>query len=335
MEGFRVLFRRPPLGMAEIAWRWSFGAALCLLATVGFLEYMDTLPVSALDLLLLRSRQPFLVSQAMADIFRGSGPRAAQAIIVLAIALSLGWIVVASWGRAVTLNSLVDYFREPQGETRWHLRGLGGLNALRVAAALGAVVGCMAAFVLAGIVSPDSDPAPGAAFLVFLTVLMMVAAAWLVINWFLSLAAVFVVAQGQDTFGALASAVGLCRDRTGAVVAASTWFGLAHLVAFVAGTSVVAFPLAFAGVLPAGVVIGGVLLVTLVYFAVVDLLYMGRLAAYVAIVEGPEPEPEVVAVPAYPAAPPVLYVVPEESRVDPDESILSDVPAPDGPPEPQ
>ena len=39
---------------------------------------------------------------------------------------------------------------------------------------------------------------------------------------------------------------------------------------------------------PAGVVLGGVLLVTLLYFAVTDFLYMGRLAAYVAIVEMPE-----------------------------------------------
>jgi hypothetical protein len=314
--------------MAEIAWRWSFGAALALLAGFGFLEYLDTLPVSTTDMLLLRSRQPFLVSQAVADIFHGSAPRAIQATLVLALALSLGWIVIASWGRAVTLTSLLEDFRDRTAEPRWRFRSLSGLNALRVAAALGAVVGFLAAFILSGAVSPDSDPSPGAAFLVFLTIVMMVATAWLVVNWFLSLSAVFVVAEGQDTFGALSAAVGLCRDRTGAVAAASSWFCLAHVVAFVVGSSIVAFPLAFAGVLPAGVVIGGVLLVALAYFAIVDLLYMGRLAAYVAIVERPAPAPEPVPIAAlsHVGDAATAGALPEASGIDPDELILSDVP---------
>ena len=28
LEGFRILFRRPSLVMAEISWRWTFGLAL-------------------------------------------------------------------------------------------------------------------------------------------------------------------------------------------------------------------------------------------------------------------------------------------------------------------
>ena len=72
----------------------------------------------------------------------------------------------------------------------------------------------------------------------------------------------------------------------------------------------VALPLGFAGVLPAGVVLGGVLLVTLLYFAVVDFLYVGRLAAYVCAsleVSHPRLEPIPAACPA-------------------DDDILSDIP---------
>jgi len=80
------------------------------------------------------------------------------------------------------------------------------------------------------------------------------------------------------------------------VTAATTWFGLAHGLAFMAATSVVAVPLAFAGVLPAAVVLGGLLLVTLLYFAVADFLYIGRLSAYVSMMEVPEaPKPELPA----------------------------------------
>ena len=69
--------------------------------------------------------------------------------------------------------------------------------------------------------------------------------------------------------------------------------------------------------------VGGVLLVTLLYFATVDFLYAGRLAAYVAILELPDaPPPQVNAGPS-PEGPMKLA-----SGVDQDELILSDIPAP-------
>ncbi|HUK24800.1 MAG TPA: hypothetical protein VLV49_09480 [Terriglobales bacterium] len=309
------MFRRPEIGLAEIAWRWSFGAAVVLLAAFGCLEFLATLPVSGEDLFLLRTRHPFLVSQALAHIFRGSGARAAEAAVLSVLALAAGWIAVASCGRAITLAGLRDYFRQRgavAGTSRWRLRTLAGLNALRATVALAAGFGGVAGFLLAGAVSPDSDPSPGAAFLVFTTILLLVAAAWLLVNWLLTLAAVMATGE-QKTMEALAGAAGLCRERGGAVAAASTWFGLAHVVALVVASSVVAFPLAFAGVLPAGVVMGGVLLVALMYFFVADFLYVGRLAAYLYIAERPAEVPKPLA-----EAPP--------SSVDGSELILSDVP---------
>lgn len=70
LEGFRAILRRPSFGLAEIAWRWSFGAAAGLLLIFSFFEYLDTLPVSQGDLLLLRTSQPVLVSRAVVHIFR-------------------------------------------------------------------------------------------------------------------------------------------------------------------------------------------------------------------------------------------------------------------------
>jgi hypothetical protein len=96
-------------------------------------------------------------------------------------------------------------------------------------------------------------------------------------------------------------------------------------VAFVLGTSVVAFPLGLAGVLPAGVVLGGVLLVTLLYLVVVDFLYVGRLAAYVAILELPESPVATEIGPLF--LPSAERQVPLGTSVDPDELILSDLPA--------
>src|SRR5713226_5754859 len=122
LEGFRAIFRQPSFGLAEIAWRWSFGVAAGLLLTFSFLEYLDTLPVTRGELFLLRTHHPILISQAITHIFRGSAPRVVVAAIVLALALAVAWIVIASLGRAVTVKALLDYFQERGAETRPTLR---------------------------------------------------------------------------------------------------------------------------------------------------------------------------------------------------------------------
>jgi len=319
LEGFATLFRLPSLGMAEIAWRWSFGLAVTALLAFSFREYLSTLPVTAADLFMLQTRHPALVLQAIARILQGSAPRVVTALIVLTLALTLAWIVLASLGRAATLKTLFEFFCKSDGSrsTVWRLTSLMGLNFLRAAALLAAVVGSVGAVLVAGAASSKTDPSPESALLIFWMLMMFVGLAWLMLNWFLSLAAIFVVGDGRTTFGALSSAADLCRDRPGAVIAAATWFGVAHTTAFVVASSVAAFPLGFAQVLPGGVVLGGVILVTLIYFAIADLLYVGRLAAYVFLIESPE------------------STQPSALRIQPsDDDILSDIPGLVPPPEP-
>jgi len=328
------MFRRPSVGFAEVMWRWCFGFAGITLVAISFLEFLDTLPVSHGDLLFLSSRQPLLISQAAAHIFRGSGARLVEATILLGTGLAILWMLAGSFGRVATLTGVVEYFRH-RGDAGDALpkfalqrddgcvRSLLGLNFFRVAVALAAAVGCFGALLLPGI-GPAKDLSPGMAFLIFLIVILLVWLAWSLVNWFLSLAAVFVVSDGRDTFGAVSAAADLCRRRGGQVSAVGAWFGLAHFGAFVMASCVVVFPLALAGVAPGWFVLSAVALITLFYFVVVDFLYVGRLAAYVAIAGWPE-------IPVVTAPPPP---VPDQPRgiepeppaaVDQAEVILSDV----------
>ena len=320
------MLTRPSFGLAEVAWRWSFGAAVSLLLGFAFLEYLDTLPVRNADLFLLRTAQPVLISQAVRHIFKGSAFRLIEAAAVLILALGVGWVIVSSLARAATIKALLAQFRETAENRNWRLWPLLTLNGFRLGTTLAAVVGLLAAFLLGGAVSRPAHPAPGSAFLIVLAIAMLVWISWSMLNWFLSLAGIFVVAEGETTFRAITATVDLCRTRAASVFAAGTWFGLAHLTAFVVATSVVAFPLGFASVLPASVVLGGVLLVTLLYFAIADFLYIGRLAAYVAILRLPD-------VPAIADAMPTPLLTlsgaghQSSSGVDPTELILSDAPA--------
>ena len=297
------MFRLPALGLAEISWRWSFGLAVTAALLFFIREYLSTLQVTAGEMLLLRTRQPALMLQALARIFQGSAPRAAAALVVLTLALTVAWIVLASFGRAVTLKALLEYFRAsgsgrlapapgplPFPITRG-LTSLMVLNSLRAATMLAAAVGVVGATVIAEAASSPDDPSPGKALLIFWVLVMLIGLACPLLNWYLSLAALLVVRDRASAFGALVKATDLCRMRPGALFAAGTWFGIAHTVLFVVATSAVAVPLGFAGMLPGGMVFGGVLLVTLLYFAAVDFLYVGRLATYVFLLEPPEPEP--------------------------------------------
>jgi len=332
LEGFRAVFRQPSCVLAEIAWRWSIGFAAASLFLFATVEYLRTLPVSATDLFFLSTRRPALIVKAIQHIFHGSAPRLLWTTLLLAAALALAWVVVAALGRVATVNSLLHYFREDQKLLRstatsarshdFQMRSLLGLNCFRVATSFAALVGFVGAAILASSASTKTDPSPGSVMLIFFMLAMFVWLVWALLNWLLSLASIFVISEGSDTFGALSGAVGLCRREIGPLFAAGTWFGIAHLTAFIVATSVIAFPLAFAGVLPAGVVLGGMLLTTLLYFASADFLYTGRLAAYIGILELPD---------IAPAAPVTLNVTPPPmvlTGFDRDELILSDVPNP-------
>jgi hypothetical protein len=290
--------------------------------------------------------------------------------LVAAVALAFLWILAASVGRATTVRSLVDYFARrteeategqtpqslansvPTPERSRPLRSLLRLNFLRVAVALAAILAFVGAAIVVNLIStsltsnnaasagvtpagsPPPDPASGLAFLLLFPLAGLIFLAWSGLNWVLSLAGVFAVRSAgdapEDALGALSAAVAFCRERGGAVFAVSTWTGLAHLTVFVVATTVVSMPLSLARIAPGWVVLAGVTVVTLAYFAVADWLYMARLAGYVCIAEMPEallapaplpPAPPRIA-PTTPPSPPV------QSTIDREELILSDLPNP-------
>lgn len=331
LEGFRAAFRRPSLTFAEIAWRWTVGAVAWALFLFSLVEYLDTLPVTNGDAAVLRTRQPLLVGKAIAHILRGSVNRAVLAVLLAMMAVSLLWIVLASIGRAATVRALLDHFRkdvasnspaETYDATKpWPLPSLVVLNFLRVAVALAAILAFVGAAVLASFASPDANPHPGLAFVLFLPLAGSICMAWSALNWLLSLACIFGVRDGQDSLAAISAAVTFFRRRLGPVLAVSTWTGLGHLTAFGIATTAASLSLAFIHVLPSRLILASLILVTLIYFAIADWIYMARLASYVCVAEMPDTS----LAPLSPIPGPTPEAPPQLS-IDRDEPILSDVP---------
>jgi hypothetical protein len=336
LEGFRAAFRRPSLTFAEISWRWTVGTIAWTLFFFSFIEYLDTLPVTNGDATLLWTRQPLLVARAISHILRGSLNRAVLAALLAAVALSFIWIVAASIGRAATVRALLDHFHRDAATkvstthdaTRPRpFRSLAGLNFLRAALTLAAPLAFVGAAIVSSFASSDANPQPGLAFILFLPLAGLTCVAWLTLNWLLSLACIFAVRDGEDARSALSTAVTFFRERSGPVFAVSTWTGVAHLIAFSIAMTAVSLPLAFIHIAPARLVVASVILVMLGYFAVVDWLYIARLAGYICIAEMPD---ALAASAPLPAPPPAgqqfAPSVPPHTTIDRDEPILSDVP---------
>lgn len=322
-EGFRLIFRRPSIPLAEIAWRWSFAAAAWFLGVMFLFEYADSLPVTRLDRLLLATQQPVLVLRAIRRIFEGSAFRFTRAGVLMTLALVVAWIVLASVGRAVTMRSLTEEL-ELGAAVPWSrktVRSLVAINFLRAAVMLAAVTAGIGSLLLASSMWASTHATAGDAARLWLALLFITGAAWSALNWLLSTSAIF-AGDNRSAFEAVASAVRFCGKRPVALVASGTWFGLAHFGAFLLACGAGFSVLGLAGVIGGGPVLFLEFLILLVYSAVADFLYIARLAAHVAIIRGGD---QLVSV-GTGIIPPGL---PSESgTVDRTELILIDVPLP-------
>jgi hypothetical protein len=86
-------------------------------------------------------------------------------------------------------------------------------------------------------------------------------------------------------------------------------------------------PLALAALVPARLILAIVVFLALAYFAIVDWLYIARLAGYICIAEMPE---ALAPAPSRPMSPPTGEAskpgTPAQTAIDRDEPILSDTP---------
>jgi hypothetical protein len=321
-EGFRLALRRPAIALAEIAWRWSFVAAVWVLGVMFLFEYMDSLRVTMADRLLLATRQPILISRAIHRIFHGSAFRFTEAGVLLAIGLAIAWIALASFGRAATVDAVIDelgLFRAKK--TRTIIPSLAAVNFLRAAVTLAALAGVVEAMLIASSFWASTHVSAADSSRLFFLILFFVWLAWVVLNWMLSLSAIFIVADRTESLTAIGDAVRLCQHEPGALLSTGALFGIAHLGAFVAASGMGFMILGALGSLPAGLVWLAQAVLIFLYCAVADFLYAARLAAYVSIIRREELHVRSTSV----EMPPSGGV---GASVDRDELILSDAPLP-------
>jgi len=277
-----MVWQEPALVIGEIAWRWTFGLIMLLVLTFAFTVYLSTIEVPAAALWLISTREPAAIAAAVFYISRDSGWAATRISLVALPPLGVLWIVIASVGRAATLQAILGSERAQR--VRW--RGLIGLNFLRFSLWLAANIGCAGVLAVAFTSTGDA----GFSLLSFMAVSSVVLVIWAGLNWLLSVAAIFVVRETAHAFEAISLAIELVSRRFFQLVSTSSAWAMVRGIVFTAEVFLLVSVVSFSGRVAPRFLLVGAFLVTLAYLAFADLLYMGRLASYVAIIEA-EDEP--------------------------------------------
>ena len=318
IAGFRLIFRRPSIALAEIIWRWTFAAAAWFLATMFAVEYLDSLPVNAVSRYLLGSGQPILIARALKRIFDGSALRFAEAGVLLAIAIAFAWIVIASLGRAATVHSIAQELGIEISSAGSKFSSLAWINFLRVAVTLASALGIAGSALISSSVWASSHISAADAGRILGLFWFLICVLWVVMNWLLSTAAIFGVLDGKGALAAVVSLVSLMISNTGAVISAGALFGASHFAEFIAASAAVAVAFGLATQIPRPTAAALIVFIVCAYCAVADFLYIGRVAAYVSIIRADELDILAQRSPS-PA---------DDGSVDKAELILSDAPAP-------
>ncbi len=295
-EGFHAAWHQPATVLAEIAWRWTFGAGALALASSGVFVYLSTLTVSRAELLAFSSRVPWLIADAIVHVLRGSGPRLLRLIVVLTPAIMVFWVATATLGRAATLRRLV---RDPAASGIWTVAQLNILRSVLYVAALLAYAG---AAIAAGYAAHrDLEPHPGIFLLVFVCLALLISAVRSRANWFPFVATIYAIRDGDSPQRALVRAASLFSRNSGQFVALGSGFGFLQFALAVVVSLMSLAVLGLIGRAGAGTVVVLLIVISLAYFAVSDFLVVARLAAYASIAdEDCKPPAPVAAVPDAP-----------------------------------
>ncbi len=293
-DGWRVLMRAPESILAEIAWRWVFGAAFWALLILSFHQYFSQVEISRAEYALLKSLEPFTWVAIAARVITAflQGVRAMGPILFPALALL--WLALATIGRGFTVRALA---KDPQG-TNWG--ALFGLNLVRLLMSLVCIVAYFGAAILVARVLGSQHLAVNA--LVLVAVIFVLVSVWSVVNWFASLAQIFAAMRGEGLAPSIASANHVYREHSGAFGSSGIWFGFIRLVLLLVVTFGSLSPVANVSAGGVRTLVIFVAIISLAYFAASDALSMWRLGVYISLMEPAaiEPVPEPLPVPPAP-----------------------------------
>ena len=280
-EGFREVLRDPALLLIEIGWRWTFGAIAILVLWLSVFAVLGSVPVDNRFLSTSTAVSPWEAAQNIVATGIALGRALVRVAITASLFLTLCWIVLNSLGRRATLARQA---LAPGAS----LRSCVAISVARAGIAFAALLAWIAAgFVatfLGTAVSQDVVPNPGVMLVILLPTFVFIIAIWAWLNWYLSLAPLFIISGKKQL---VAGVWEFARDSRDRLLEISLVSGMVRAALFV-----VALLLSFAVaalVSNSRVLVADLIAISLLYFLCTDFVYMARLCAYAKLRTNVEP----------------------------------------------
>jgi len=275
-QGLRAVTRDPAIFLVEILWRWSFAVLACMLVAGVGMMLLGPLHVGKAWDTAWGSRDPQRMGQLLVAIVLLLGVKLIIAAIAVPMAIALLWSILAALGRFVTVKRLRSGLTSLRFRTVFALQLLRGLVSwfaliLLFATTLGEAL----------IATHGTQPDLVLYYLMVMPSVVLIGISWLILNWYLSLAAIF-GREGQSFRGAFRQARQTVRQQRSDFAGTGFVFLLFRTIILLIALAICGLTSGMAGTAPQSYFVL-LVVVSLVYFAVADFLYMARMAAYLAL----------------------------------------------------
>jgi len=276
-QGLRAVMRDPAIFLVEILWRWSFAVLACLLVAGVGMMLLGPLHMGRMWDSAWQSRDSQKMAQLLVGVVLVLGIKVVTvAVVGVPLAIALIWGVLAALGRFVTVKRL------RAGLTSLRLRTVLALQLLRGLVSWFALILLLVTTLgEAFIASRGTQPDLVLYYLMVMPSVVLIGVSWLMVNWYLSLAAIF-GRDGQSFRGAFRQARQTVRQQRSDFAGTGFVFLLFRTVILLIALVICGLTSGMAGTAPQSYFVL-LMVVSLAYFAVADFLYMARMAAYLAL----------------------------------------------------
>jgi hypothetical protein len=275
-QGIKAVWRDPALFLVEILWRWSFVIVACLLIASAGAILLGPLHIGNAWESASQSRDPQRMGQLALMVLLILGVKAIIAAIAIPLAIALLWSIFSALGRFVTVRRLRAGLTALRFRSILALQLLRGFNSWFSLILLAAAI-----FGETLIATRGQKPDLLLFYLMMMPSALLIAAFWLVCNWYLSLAVIF--GREEQTFrGAIRQARQMVRLQRSDFAGTGFVFLLMRIALLLVAVAICGLTSGMAGTAPQNYFVL-LMVVLLAYLAAAYFFHISRMAAYLAL----------------------------------------------------
>lgn len=265
--------RDPAVWLLEIVWRWSFAVVAVLIIFLAGAILLDPVHIDSLSRA-LQTKDPRMVGATLFFTWLLLGVKAIVAVIVVPLVIVIVWTFFVAAARRITARRL----RSAAPLNFGTMLKLQFVRALAAWLAYLLVIGSVA---LAIHLASSSRSDPVVFYSVGIPAIVVVLLIWLALNWYLSVAAIF-GEEGQRFRAAFRRGRQVVRAQRSDFAGTGFVFLFLRLVLLGIVVAILGLTSEMQATAPQSYAIL-VVAVALAYFAISDILYVWRMASYIAL----------------------------------------------------